>query len=72
MESRKEPTEFNRDDLASLVESENVAVDSEDEEDIRLFQNALDFADLRVRDCMEAASAARPISPPSASISYTR
>ena len=52
MESRKEPTEFNRDDLASLVESENVAVDSEDEEDIRLFQNALDFADLRVRDCM--------------------
>lgn len=52
MESREEPTEFNRDDLASLVESENVAVDSEDEEDIRLFQNALDFADLRVRDCM--------------------
>ena len=49
---RAEPTEFNRDDLASLVESENVALDSEDEEDIRLFQNALDFADLRVRDCM--------------------
>lgn len=44
--------EFNRDDLASLVEAENVAVDSEEEEDIRLFQNALDFADLRVRDCM--------------------
>lgn len=52
IENRKEPTEFNRDDLASLVEAENVAVDSEDEEDIRLFQNALDFADLRVRDCM--------------------
>ena len=52
VESREEPTEFNRDDLASLVEAENVAVDSEDEEDIRLFQNALDFADLRVRDCM--------------------
>jgi CBS domain containing-hemolysin-like protein len=52
VESRKEPTEFNRDDLASLVEADNVAVDSEDEEDIRLFQNALDFADLRVRDCM--------------------
>lgn len=49
---RAEPTEFNRDDLASLVESENVALDSEDEQDIRLFQNALDFADLRVRDCM--------------------
>lgn len=52
VEDRPEPMEFNRDDLASLVEAENVAVDSEDEEDIRLFQNALDFADLRVRDCM--------------------
>ena len=52
VEERPEPMEFNRDDLASLVESENVAVDSEDEQDIRLFQNALDFADLRVRDCM--------------------
>ena len=52
MENRNEPTEFNRDDLASLVEADNVEVDSEDEEDIRLFQNALDFADLRVRDCM--------------------
>ena len=52
IESRNEPSEFNRDDLASLVEADNVEVDSEDEEDIRLFQNALDFADLRVRDCM--------------------
>lgn len=52
LESRIEPTEFNRDDLASLVEADNIEVDSEDEEDIRLFQNALDFADLRVRDCM--------------------
>ena len=52
MEQREEPTEFNRDDLASLVEADNVEVQSEDEEDIRLFQNALDFADLRVRDCM--------------------
>ena len=52
VEQRKEPMEFNRDDLAQLVEAENVEVQSEDEEDIRLFQNALDFADLRVRDCM--------------------
>lgn len=52
LESRVEPTEFNREDLASLVEADNVEVDSEDEQDIRLFQNALDFADLRVRDCM--------------------
>ena len=46
VESREEPTEFNRDDLASLVEADNLEVDKEDEEDIRLFQNALDFADL--------------------------
>lgn len=52
IEQREEPTEFNRDDLASLVEDVNVEVDNEDEKDIRLFQNALDFADLRVRDCM--------------------
>ena len=52
IEQREEPTEFNRDDLASLVENENVEVNDEEEEDIRLFQNALDFADLRVRDCM--------------------
>ena len=49
---REAQTEFNREDLAQLVEAENVEVDSEEEEDIRLFQNALDFADLRVRDCM--------------------
>jgi CBS domain containing-hemolysin-like protein len=35
-----------------LVEGENVAADKDDEQDIRLLQNALDFADLRVRDCM--------------------
>lgn len=52
IEQREEPTEFNRDDLASLVEDENVEVNDEEEEDIRLLQNALDFADLRVRDCM--------------------
>lgn len=52
IDHRPEPTEFNRDDLASLVEADNVEVDEEHHEDIRLFQNALDFADLRVRDCM--------------------
>ena len=52
IEHREEPTEFNRDDLVSLVEDENVEVNDEEEQDIRLFQNALDFADLRVRDCM--------------------
>lgn len=52
IEPREEPTEFNRYDLASLVEDENVELNDDEEEDIRLFQNALDFADLRVRDCM--------------------
>lgn len=52
MERGEQHMEFNRDDLAQLVEADNVDVQSEDEEDIRLFQNALDFADLRVRDCM--------------------
>ena len=52
MEQRNGQMAFNRDDLAQLVEADNVEVQSEDEEDIRLFQNALDFADLRVRDCM--------------------
>jgi CBS domain containing-hemolysin-like protein len=35
-----------------LVGADNVEVDEEQEEDLKLFQNALDFADLRVRDCM--------------------
>lgn len=52
VQPREEPTEFNRDDLASLVDNDNVEVQSEEVEDIKLFQNALDFADLRVRDCM--------------------
>ena len=52
LEQRDEPTEFNRDDLASLVGADNVEVDEEQEEDLKLFQNALGFADLRVRDCM--------------------
>lgn len=45
-------TVFSRDDLAGLVEADNVELHDEDEDDIKLFQNALDFADLRVRDCM--------------------
>lgn len=43
---------FNREDLVNLVDGEAVEAQQEDEEEIRLFQNALDFADLRVRDCM--------------------
>ena len=43
---------FNREDLVNLVDGETVDLQQEDEEEIKLFQNALDFADLRVRDCM--------------------
>ena len=43
---------FNREDLINLVEGESVEPQHEDEEEIKLFQNALDFVDLRVRDCM--------------------
>ncbi len=44
---------FDRHDLASLLETGGgVDQPAEGENDIRLFQNALDFADLRVRDSM--------------------
>ncbi len=43
---------FNREDLVDLVDSDAVEPQEDDEEEIKLFQNALDFADLRVRDCM--------------------
>ncbi len=43
---------FNREDLVNLVDGEDIEPDEEDEEEIKLFQNALDFADLRVRDAM--------------------
>jgi CBS domain containing-hemolysin-like protein len=44
---------FNREDLINLVDSGTDAADQQSEdEEIKLFQNALDFADLRVRDCM--------------------
>ena len=45
-------TTFNREDLVDLVDSDSVELQQEDEDEIKLFQNALDFADLRVRDCM--------------------
>ena len=43
---------FSREDLVDLVDDEAVEPQEENEEEIKLFQNALDFADLRVRDCM--------------------
>ncbi len=45
--------EFDRSDLESLLENNNSAESaSESDNDIKMFQNALDFADLRVRDAM--------------------
>ncbi len=43
---------FDRADLASLLDSSTPEVQSDTENEIKLFQNALDFADQRVRDCM--------------------
>ena len=45
--------EFDRSDLESLLENNNHSESpTESDNDIKMFQNALDFADLRVRDAM--------------------
>ncbi|WP_417016143.1 hemolysin family protein [Alistipes sp.] len=43
---------FDREDLASLLDSSVQETHAEPDNELKLFQNALDFADLRVRDCM--------------------
>ncbi len=43
---------FDRADLASLIDASSPEANGDTENEIKLFQNALDFADLRVRDCM--------------------
>ena len=43
---------FDREDLAALLDTNNSEQHSEPDNELKLFQNALDFADLRVRDCM--------------------
>ncbi len=43
---------FNREDLAALLEANNAEQHPDPDNELKLFQNALDFADLRVRDCM--------------------
>lgn len=43
---------FNREDLAALLDANNTEQGPEPDHEFRLFQNALDFADLRVRNCM--------------------
>lgn len=42
---------FDRSDIASLFDTEG-ANTNDQENEMKIFQNALDFADLRVRDCM--------------------
>lgn len=43
---------FNREDLAALLDANNAEPNPDADNELKLFQNALDFADLRVRDCM--------------------
>ena len=43
---------FDKSDLESLLEANNAEPQTESETEIKMFQNALVFADLRVRDCM--------------------
>ena len=49
-----EDKEFTKVDLDYLVQSsiDNAANDDEIEEEVKIFHNALDFADTKVRDCM--------------------
>ncbi len=44
--------DFDRSDLESLLDANSAEPQEESENEIKLVQNALDFADLRVRDCM--------------------
>ena len=43
---------FDKSDLESLLDANNAEPQAETETEIKMFQKALDFADLRVRDCM--------------------
>jgi len=43
---------FNREDLAALLETNGAEQHPDPDNELKIFQNALDFADLRVRDCM--------------------
>ena len=43
---------FDREDLAALLDTNGPEPHSEPDNELKIFQNALDFADLRVRGCM--------------------
>lgn len=54
METESDDDGFSKVDLDYLVQSsiENAQSDDEINEDVKIFQNALDFSDCKVRDCM--------------------
>ena len=52
VEERTTTHSFDREDLASLLDINSSEPRPEPDNELKLFQNALDFADLRVRDCM--------------------
>ena len=54
MDKDSEDKEFTKVDLDYLVQSsiDNARNDDEIEEEVKIFQNALDFSDTKVRDCM--------------------
>ena len=51
VEERTTTHSFDREDLASLLDTNSSEPRPEPDNELKLFQNALDFADLRVRDC---------------------
>ena len=52
LQPRTEQEQFDRTDLMNLLDANNNEPQHEADNEMKLFQNALDFADLRVRDCM--------------------
>lgn len=52
MQPDDQQVDFGRSDLMHLLDSTNVEPEHEPENELKLFQNALDFTDMRVRDCM--------------------
>ena len=55
MEKEADDKEFTKVDLDYLVQSsiDNAKSDDEIEEEVKIFQNALDFSETRVRDCIK-------------------
>lgn len=54
MKKAQDSSEFTKVDLDYLVQTsiDNAASDDDIEEEVKIFQNALDFSETRVRDCM--------------------